>query len=345
MPNPIHILHILSDKQTERNSLSLKDFLAALNQRGLSSELMYFPGNPYQRLATLIPVIRKKKIQIVHSHDLASMTCGALASRLTGIRSIHTQHQKDDRKVAGWIWNLPCATVFDSENIKESISQKNHIKKNKTKIISQGFELAQLNAPLSAPGKSELRRRMSLREDSLIIGNHAPLIASEDQATLLKAMRNLIRKKVNAQLILSGDGPLRQDIENIVCDFDLTDHVKFFDNGTDVKTLLKLFDVVVCSSYKEEISSVVIEGMAAGKPVIATKIGGNNEIVKEGETGFVIPCGFPERIESVLMRFSANRTWAEKIGQAARLHYENNLSLASMTSQYENLYRKDLYGY
>ena len=185
---------------------------------------------------------------------------------------------------------------------------------------------------------------MGLKEDSLLLVNVGRLIADEDQATLLKTVRKLRQKKVNVELLILGQGPLREPLMTLCREFKIDDCVKFFGDlqAPARQRALATADVAVFSFNKEVYPLQILEAMALAKAVIATKIGSNAEIVSEGETGFLVPCGFPERIESAVMRFYANRSLAAKAGESARRKFEEKFSLERMAEGYARVYKEVL---
>jgi len=146
-----------------------------------------------------------------------------------------------------------------------------------------------------------------LKKNSFVIGNCGDLKREEDQASLLKALRKLISKEINAEIIFLGDGPLRLDLENLAKQFNVADHVHFWHDKITFEEFLNHCHAIVFSGFAPNPDlKPVHKAMTAGKPVIVTKIEGYRDIVEDGKSGFLVPCGFPERIEAAIKKLEAN---------------------------------------
>jgi len=206
--------------------------------------------------------------------------------------------------------------------------------------VPLGIDLNEFDGKVSSEKMRSMRLELGLREDSFVIGNIGDLIPECDHLTLIKALRNLIEKQMNAELVIVGQGPLRKQLEEKAGEFHLTDRVKFVASKKDIVSLLRVFDVYVVSAFQEQAESWIIEAMAMGKPVIATQIGTHCEKIIQGKTGFLVPCGFPERIDTVIMRWKANQSLAQDIGRAGREFTQDKFNLEKIAIEYKNLYNQ-----
>lgn len=305
-------------------------------------ELDKAPGFHLNLVFRLAKLLRKLSVDLVHSHNMGPLVYGSLAAFLTGKKCINTRHGRTDKKIPAIVWNLNSYVVPVSKDTKEYLLKHNRIAKRKINVIYNGIDLEKFHNGFDRQDTIRLKQEIGLRDDSYIIGNVGRLAQEKDQATLLKAFRKLRKKEMNVELIFVGDGPLREDLEKLVKKFELNDRVKFLGYRDDIPNLLNLFDTFVLSSYREGLSLSILEAMAAGKPVVATNVGGTREVVKERETGYLVPCGFPERIENAIARLHINPALADKMAQAGQKLVSKQFSLEAMASQYENLYNKAL---
>jgi glycosyltransferase involved in cell wall biosynthesis len=125
-------------------------------------------------------------------------------------------------------------------------------------------------------------------------------------------------------------------------EFGLQGVVKMTGYRKDLPRLMKFFDVFVLSSFSEGVPLTLLEAMAASKPVVATKVGGNPEVIENGKTGSLVPCGFPERIEVAVMKIYINKNLGPQLAEAGRRRAEEIFSLQKITQAYMDLYNKAL---
>ena len=165
----------------------------------------------------------------------------------------------------------------------------------------------------------------------------------KDHATLLRAFARVRREDPEARLVLVGSGGSadpRAGLDRMASELGIADAVRFAGVRKDIPRLLKVSDVYVNSSRFEGMSNTILEAMAAGRPVVATEVGGNPELVQDGTTGYLVPAGeegpMAERIGE-LLRDEALRA---KLGAAGRAHVEEVHSMGGMVRAYTDLYEE-----
>jgi len=300
-------------------------------------ELKKTEGFDWGLILRLAAVLRKEKADIVHTHNFAPLIYGTLAAKLAGIPCMNTRHGRAPKKASSLIWALNKYVAVISEDAKKALNENNRINPKKVKLVYNGIDLNRYNGSANNDLKS-MKRELGLKEDSCVIGNIGRLVKEKDQTTLLKAFKKLIQKKFNGELVIVGDGPLKEELISLSKEYDIADHVKFLGYQDDIEKYYRLFDIYILSSVSEGISLTLLEAMASGKPVIATKVGGNPEVVVERETGYLVPCGFPERIEQAVMRLNINQALTKEMGVNAKKRVQAHFSLTGMSDQYQKLY-------
>jgi glycosyltransferase involved in cell wall biosynthesis len=162
--------------------------------------------------------------------------------------------------------------------------------------------------------------------------------AVKNHAGLLRVAARLKSKCPNVEYVLVGDGPLRRSLEDMADRLGIRNSVRFLGDRRDIPSVLASIDISVLPSLSESLSNAIIESMAAGKPVIAYRVGGNPEIVQHGQTGLLVPVndedGLAQALESLLSIPSARHSW----GQRARELALENFSVEKVRPQYEELY-------
>ena len=364
MKNPVRVLHIIRDKSAQALGPLIKNLAEALRPFSIESDLLYIHDNSDQDGGSESPIpsenvlsknknwdwafvsrfrrlMAQKEIHIVHTHDVYSLLNVSWPARLAGKILLHTRHARLKADISALNGLAHHRIIACSQDIKLEFLKHCRLTPEKVRVIYDGIVPPAIHANGDQETKRKGRLDLGLKEDSLVLVNVGRLIAEEDQASLLKTVRKLRQKKVNVELLILGQGPLQEALTTLCKEFKIDDGVKFLgDLQAPAKDrALATADVTVFSFNKEVYPFQILEAMALAKPIIATKIGSNVEIVSEGETGFLVPCGFPERTESAVMRFYANRSLAAKVGASARREFEKKFSLERMAQEYEGIYK------
>lgn len=155
---------------------------------------------------------------------------------------------------------------------------------------------------------------------------------------LLHAAARLVPRFPTLEFLLVGDGPLRPNLEKMCRNLGIERHVHFLGDRGDVPSILASMDISVLTSFSESLSNSVLESMAAGLPVVATRVGGNEELVRDGETGFLVApndeVGLASALEHLLMEPHLRAGFGARAREVARA----NFALARVIEQYEKLY-------
>ncbi|MGH7378352.1 MAG: glycosyltransferase, partial [Candidatus Methylomirabilales bacterium] len=140
--------------------------------------------------------------------------------------------------------------------------------------------------------------------------------------------------------LLVGDGPLRQEFEARVQAMGLGPSVRFLGTHQDAPALIALMNLVVHPSLEEGFSNAILEAMAAGKPVVATAVGGNPEAMIHGETGLLIPPGDSQALTEAMLWLLEHPREAARFGEAGRRRVAERFEISAMVRQYEEVYER-----
>jgi len=161
--------------------------------------------------------------------------------------------------------------------------------------------------------RSFIRDELDLDSDDVIVACIGELLPRKNQSFLLTAWEKIAEKRLNAHLLIVGDGQDRQKLEQIVREHSLA-NVHFLGFRRDVATILKDIDLLVHVSKHEGLPRVIMEAMAASKPIVATDVRGNRDLVEHGRNGFLVPPGDVDKLESALLRLIDNEELRESFG-------------------------------
>ncbi|MCG8550956.1 MAG: glycosyltransferase, partial [Desulfobacterales bacterium] len=141
-----------------------------------------------------------------------------------------------------------------------------------------------------------------------------------------------------ARLVIAGDGPLRKDLEQDAEAGFVQDKVFFLGRRSDVNEILRDIDVYILPSLSEGMSNTILEAMSSGKPVIATDVGGNPELVLPGQTGFLIPSDNVDSLVQAMQAFIDQPKLIQKYGDSGRQRVLEQFSIQAMVKNYEDMY-------
>ena len=271
------------DRSQYRPSICCYDSLGSLSQglpeRGIGVHLLKRRhGIDYFYPFKLAKYLRKSKIKILHLHNPTALFYGTLAGKIAGTTCIiYTEHGRDFSssskvKIAnGLLCKMVDRVVVVAECGKKYLVEHEGVDERRIFKIYNGIDSQKFGR--SHSGKA-IRSGLGLHDNQSIIGIVARLEPIKNHACLIRAMKIIVTSLPGALLILIGDGPLRAELGSLAVDLGLQNNIKFLGTRSDIPELLSILDVFVLSSFSEGLSVVLIEACAAGKPIVATNVGG-----------------------------------------------------------------------
>lgn len=208
--------------------------------------------------------------------------------------------------------------------------QQSAISNKNSKLSPQSIELS---TSLQA-----LRKQLGLPTAGILLGTVGRLDPVKDFSTLLRGFAGVRDRFADVSLAIVGDGPLRSELTKLAGDLGVGPYVYWLGERDDVPSLLRCFDLFVQTSLFEGMSNTILEAMATGLPVIATKTGGNGELVTSGETGDLIPVSSIQALAKALEKYLENPHLRQLHGLRSREKVLERFDLSLMASRYGALY-------
>jgi len=203
----------------------------------------------------------------------------------------------------------------------------------KIRMVMNTVDLEEVDAVPSA------RER---RSEETVVGYIGQLIRRKNLDCLLAAFGRLAARRHDVRLTIVGNGPLQRSLQEAVARMDLSTRVQFSGYHADGIAMLKTFDVLVLPSWLEGIPRCVMEGMAAGVPVIASDIPGNRVLIQDGETGLLFPPNDPVRLEEAIVGVIEHPERSRTMAGRARRKVERQFAAPRMADEYTALYEECL---
>lgn len=303
---------------------------------GVPVTALHVVGKPVAvRIRDTWSQLKELKPDVVHTHNIGPHLLGAVTSRLAG-RSvvIHTKHGRNHpdqwklvlrNRIASAMTDRIVAVSKDAAEVALEVEK---IPPSKVEVVWNGIDLNRFCYFEKETGSDALEAIHVARLD----------YPSKDQRTLLRAVRLVVDEEPGFVLHLVGDGPDAEHLKELCSRLDLDRNVVFHGFRNDVASLLRKSRLFVLSSETEGLSLVLLEAMACGLPVVATDVGGNREVVKNGSTGLLVPPRSPAILADAMLRLLRNRHEAREMGAAGRLRVEKYFDIHHTVAKYESLY-------
>jgi len=302
-------------------------------------------------LIKLIKIIRRNRFQLVHTHSSKSGFIGRFAARAAGVPCIvHTVqgfafHEFSSRVsvlVIGFLERIASLVtdeiIFVNHHDRVVAAQLKLAPRDKMVTIHNGIDLTVIN-PGDPSGDS--RRPAASDSNGAVVGMVARLWEQKAPQDFIRSIPVVLRELPDAKFMVIGDGHLRPQLEQLTAQLRIADNVRFLGWRKDVRDLLKQLDVFVLPSLWEGLPVSILEAMASGKPVVASDIKGNNELVVHGETGFLVPPGQPDKIGESVLKLLKNRTLAQKMGlkgyRRVKEKFDINDTIGKINREYDTL--------
>jgi glycosyltransferase involved in cell wall biosynthesis len=193
---------------------------------------------------------------------------------------------------------------------------------------------------VSNEARQTLRNSMGIPDDVILLGSVGRLHPAKGFNDLITAMELLGRKTRSTQLVIVGEGELKDQLKHQVQKSNLDGRIMFTDIRNDIPEILSAFDIFLSPSLWEGLPNVVLEAMAAGKPVVATSVGGTPEVVVDGLTGLLVPPHKPKALANSTLFLCENPKIQKSMGQAGRERVIKHFSIEQMVKQTEELYHE-----
>ena len=281
----------------------------------------------YFRIARLL---WRRKILKVGSFRALTFWKGHLSKRFKYI----------DDFLAKWLYNSSDEVVVNSEALKNHYS--NLIKINKLKPIKVIYNGSDFNFIVSKK-KEEIRKKININNDDFMITMVARLDPWKDFFTLINAAKIIVEKNSKAKFVFIGKGEMNNMLKSEIKIKNMTKNIFFIGEKNNVHNYVKASDVCVLSTHGEGFSNAILEYMALSKPVIATDVGGNSEILGvDNECGFLIPKESPKIFAESIEKLMVDEPLRNSMSKSAKIRIYQLCGIENYLLSYENLFKEGL---
>jgi L-malate glycosyltransferase len=366
---PLRVMHVLLtmgvggaeklvyDMISHQDSAMLNSSVCCLQAMGPLGDKLRESGVPvffYERkhgidwsmIGWLRKLIISEKIDVLHAHQYTPMFYTVLAAvGLSRVRIIYTEHGRLYPEKWSWkryLFNPLLSLGIDhivsiAESTKQAMVRYDNFPVAKTRVIHNGVDFETFNTVIDVSAK---RRELGLTDTDRIIGTAARLEEIKNLPMMLRAFKQVLAVQPDTVLLIAGRGSQEEPLKKLAAELGLSDRVKFLGLRFDLPEIYPLFEVFLLSSFTEGISITLLEAMANGVPVVVTDVGGNPEVVVDGETGCLVPSDDDIKMSVKILELLKTRGMAQRMGRSAVERVESLFSFRIMMDNYKCLYEQ-----
>ena len=332
--------------------------IEALKEEGIQVKIL-----PIKKTYDLMAAFRLRNlivhegVQVLHTHGMLVNIVGRFASKMAHVPvSISTVHLT--RELAGgaraenirqWLKGKYYRSLdnFSAQFNDRIIAVSKSVKRDlisqgvgseKIVVVKNGIEFKEWQSPLDNENHRAKKRKELGIDNCPVVGTITRFSKQKDVRTFLYAISNVARDFPGIRCLIVGDGEQRRELEDLRYRLALNGNVTFLGYREDARDILDIFDIFVLSSLWEGLPLVVLEAMAASKPVIATRVPGTAEAIIDGQTGILVPLRDSERLAESIKRLLENPKDSQRMGAAGRRRVNREFSVERMIDETERLY-------
>lgn len=290
--------------------------------------------------------MRSNHVDLVHTHDFYTNVFGMTAARLAGIKArVASKRETTGMRTAAqdrvekWAFGLAKSIVVNSGAVHAHLLDRG-IADEKLHLIYNGLDLSSFTGESSS--RAELLSSLGLQH--LSPKRLVTLVANlrhdvKNVPMLLRAAQRITAEIADADIVIAGEGELEQDLRALAAGFGIADRVHFIGRCGQVPELISASTVCVLTSKAEGFSNSILEYMAAGRPVVATNVGGAPEVIEDGVNGYLVKSDDDDALTQRLIDFLTDEAKARSFGSQGRRVVNERFSDKIQLEKTLDLYR------
>lgn len=319
-----------------------KSFLTSAAKRlGIPcNTLRYSHRFSLKSIGHFLKYVKNQRIDIIHSHGYRENVMASSAIYLKNIATVSTIHGWTAgslrKQIDLWALRATHRILAVSPTVqKELLSAGIPVKK--VVLLPNSVDTNQYQKMLP---KKALKEKFDIRAEQFVVGTVARLSPEKGIDYLIRAVQFVVKQFPTVKFLIVGDGPERKSLENLARNLGLNQVIHFAGYQEDMKSIYALINLYVSSSLQEESPRSILEAAACEKAIVATDVGGVSQIIKDSETGTLVPAGQPHRLAEEIINLLQNKHLCSQYGKRARNYIRLNFSLKESIRNLESVYEK-----
>jgi L-malate glycosyltransferase len=315
---------------------------------GVVPEYCFLPnlygGHALRSASRLVAMMRRSRVDIVHCHDLYSNMFAAPLGRVAGASVVTSRRwlagpdSRTKRLANRMAYRISQAVVANSPRIARHLLEEERLPSGKVHVVENFIEREAAIAPPMS-WIEEQKRLLGLPTDRVIVGLVGSMRPVKNHRLLLEASARLLASSPEFHIVFVGaDYGCQADLELLATARGLSKRVHFVGVRPSRPLPQHLFDITVLTSHSEGFPNAILEGMAAGNPVVSTSVGGVPDVVVHNETGFLVSPGDVQEFADALRRLIQDRQLRRQFGEAGRRRASGHFSSETAIDKLSRLY-------
>jgi glycosyltransferase involved in cell wall biosynthesis len=286
-------------------------------------------------------LVHERGVGLIHAHEFGANTYGTLVGCLARIPVVATVHgrgyyaDRARRRLAYRVVSRAAVMVAVSEDVKRFIVERTGTSPARVRVIHNGIGAA---TPTSPGETARVRADLGIRDGESVVIVVGSLYDVKGHRYLLEAAPSILTACPSTVFLVVGRGHCEMALREQAKTLGIDDRVRFLGFRRDVPALLAIADVFALPSLSEGLSIAILEAMAAAKPVVTTAVGGNPELVLDGETGLLVESADSRRLAAALTRVLTDPPEARRLGENGQRRVMSRFTRAAMVRAYEAIY-------
>ena len=296
-------------------------------------------------LRKLRQAVQTHHIETVHAHNFVPSYYAAAAligmrPRPTQVVTCHDMGTRLSNRRLRWLfkWSVRRSqgVAMVGQQVHERFTRDGYVPSSKAMTLLNAVPFEDFG--ITPERRAAARLALGLSDDEVVVGCVGRLVELKNHLGLIRQWPAVLARHPRARLLLIGEGPLRPQIEQLIGELGLGDRVTLVGIRSDVAQLLPGLDVFALPSFTEGVSIALLEACATGLPALASRVGGNVEVIQDGRTGRLFDVQNPDDLRNALTQLVSDASLRQTWGQAARAWVQTNASLSALCAQYDRLY-------
>ncbi len=353
----VNLINHLPHDRWRHAVVALTEVVPAFAQRVQRSDVDFFSlhkpaGHAVALFPQLTRLFQNLRPDVVHTRNLAAMECQLPAAWARVPVRIHGEHGRDVDDLDGssrrhqWIRRIYRPFIHHhvalSADLARYLTEKTGLSESRVEKIHNGVDIVRFRPAES--GRKSISDCPFNDKSLFVLGTVGRMQDVKAQTILARAFVQAIQRwpvlSETLRLVMVGEGPLRAKSKALLDKVGLSHLAWLPGERVDVPDVMAGLDCFVLPSLAEGISNTILEAMATGIPVIASEVGGNTELVLDGETGITVPAGDVDALAAAMLSLSCHPQRSTAMGLAGRKRVEEKFSLPVMVMKYQLMYER-----
>lgn len=303
----------------------------------------FYPAAQVRSLAHLCKIMKDRRPDIVHTYFFWSILYGR-ALKLAGVIKTLVENREDqgfDWGMHEYLWlrwtsHLPDKIICVSEAVKQVVLDREGVAESRIVVVNNGVDLKQDSSGM----QESTRRELGFKEENLVVG----MVANYNRpvkgvANFLDAIPAIIEAVPSARFLFVGGGDEENALRDKARNLGMEPYVVFAGYKKEIHRYYEIMDISVLTSFSEGLSLTLLESMGYGIPIVATRVGGNPELVVEGETGYLVPVKDNQTLVDRIVTLLKDKELRRTMGNEGRLRAERKFRMRDVSSRYLDIYK------